>query len=407
MMDNQIALTENIKQITDSDAPKLLLKIRPQWQSKNLIQRVKNLIAVDPSSACQRLLNASIHDLREKISIAGIDIAAEACKQYKLPPVTKSEDLENYSATNLINLSYRMGLLSRPEWRRVCRCYEIRRDLEHEDDEYEAGVEDCIYIFKTCIDVILSRDPIQLIKVTDFKELIEEASAIVPDRAFLEDFENAPQPRQEEILKFLISKALDSNISDVIQQNAYSCIGYLNPITRSAVSVKIGEYLQQRVGRNHLTPRMARIAEAVGVFPYLRRSVRIDFFEKVYSELSDIGTHWQQNEKHGDLLRSFIEYGGMNNCPLEVRKKILKWLILTFIGSPGGQTRYGNVRHVFYSNSAAPLIEEIILKSAITIKNDLKNLRRAKEIKTALQNNHVARRFEKLIDLVDIDISEQ
>jgi hypothetical protein len=40
-----------------------------------------------------------------------------------------------------------MGLLPRPEWRRVTRCYEIRRDLEHEDDEYEATVEDCIYIF--------------------------------------------------------------------------------------------------------------------------------------------------------------------------------------------------------------------------------------------------------------------
>ena len=76
-----------------------------------------------------------------------------------------------------------MGLLSRPEWRRVCRCYEIRRDLEHEDDEYEAGVEDCVYIFSTCIDVVLSRDPILIVRVTDFKELIEQASSIVPDES--------------------------------------------------------------------------------------------------------------------------------------------------------------------------------------------------------------------------------
>ena len=113
-----------------------------------------------------------------------------------------------------------MGLLSRAEWRRVNRCYEIRRNLEHEDDEYEAGIEDCVYIFTTCIEVILSRDPIQLVRVTDFKELIEQASAVVPDRVFLEDFQNAPQPRQEEILKFLISQALNKGIPDVVQQNA-------------------------------------------------------------------------------------------------------------------------------------------------------------------------------------------
>ena len=134
-----------------------------------------------------------------------------------------------------------MGLLSRAEWRRVCRCYEIRRDLEHEDDEYEAGIEDCVYIFTTCIEVILSRDPIQLVRVTDFKELIEQASAVVPDRVFLEDFQNAPQPRQEEIPKFLISQALNKGIPDVVQQNAYTCITYLRPITQAAVSAEIPE----------------------------------------------------------------------------------------------------------------------------------------------------------------------
>ena len=56
------------------------------------------------------------------------------------------------------------------------RCYEIRRDLEHEDDEYEAGIEDCVYMFRTCIDVVLSRDPVELLRVTDVKEIIEEST---------------------------------------------------------------------------------------------------------------------------------------------------------------------------------------------------------------------------------------
>ena len=142
-----------------------------------------------------------------------------------------------------------MGLLSRPDWRRVCRCYEIRRDLEHEDDEYEAGIEDCGYVFSTCIGVILSRDPIQLVKVTDFKDLIEQATAIVPDEALLEDYKGAPRPRQEEILKFLISHTLNRDVADVVQQNAYTCISYVRPRTPDAVLARIGNHLQEIAGR--------------------------------------------------------------------------------------------------------------------------------------------------------------
>ncbi|MFE7961332.1 hypothetical protein [Streptomyces sp. NPDC057413] len=138
--------------ISDSEVPAIMGQIRPQWQSKGLIERVRRLLPVDPSSACQRLLNAAVQDLREKVQIAGIDIASEVAAAHKLPPINRgdrgAEDIENYSTAKLIDLSYRMGLLSRPEWRKMTRAYDIRRDLEHEDAEYEAGIEDCIYIFR-------------------------------------------------------------------------------------------------------------------------------------------------------------------------------------------------------------------------------------------------------------------
>ena len=146
-----------------SASRRALAAIRPEWQSKRLVQRVVALIPVDPSSACQRLLNAAIKDLQQKIVIAGIDLASEAAKLNKLPPITKADDvLENYSTTNTLALAYRMGLVTRPEWRRLQRAYEIRGDLEHEDAEYEAQPEDCIYVFATCITIVLSRDPIGL-----------------------------------------------------------------------------------------------------------------------------------------------------------------------------------------------------------------------------------------------------
>jgi hypothetical protein len=172
--------------------------VRPAWQSKALVNRIRSSPDVDPSSACQRLFNAALHDLRETILIAGLDIAGEAAKQNGLPTVDKAEDIENYPPAELIELAYGIGLLSRPEWRRVHRHYEIRRDPEHED---EAGVEGCVYIFTTCIEVILARDPIHLLRVTDIKALIEQASAVVPSFALLDDYERAPRPRREEICK--------------------------------------------------------------------------------------------------------------------------------------------------------------------------------------------------------------
>ena len=399
-MTNDLVPAPNVELVKASNVPNLLDNIRPQWQAKSLIKRVKMLLDVDPSSACQRLLNASIHDLKEKVVIAGVDIASEAAKQHKLPPVTNADDIEHYSTAKLIDLTYRMGLLSRPEWRRVSRCYEIRRDLEHEDDEYEAGVEDCVYIFSTCIDVILSRDPIQLIRVTDFKDLIEQATAIIPDAVVLEDYERAPQKRQEEILKFLISHALDKSTADVVQQNAFSCLSYLRSMSQQATLVTIGEYLQNKAGR-YLDARMARVANAIGVFPYLRQSARKSFFENVLQNMSNVGTYWSAYEKHGELLRTFKDYGGLENCTSEVRKDILKYLVLTYVGTRGGQTRYGNIRHVYYSNTAAPLVEELIGTAAQVIKTDLQSLASDKDIKSALSTDHISRRFETLLDLVE------
>ncbi len=89
---NDLIPSPTTELIEASGVPSLLSKIRPQWQAKDLINRVHRLLSVDPSSACQRLFNASLHDLKEKIVVAGIDIASEAAKKFKLPPVNSPED---------------------------------------------------------------------------------------------------------------------------------------------------------------------------------------------------------------------------------------------------------------------------------------------------------------------------
>lgn len=394
-------ISPNASLVAASGVPAMLDQIRPAWKAKSLIARVQRLVEVDPSSACQRLLNAAIHDLKEKIVIAGIDIAREAAKQYKLPPIESAEDIESYPTSKAIDIAYRMGILTRPEWRRVSRCYEIRRDLEHEDDEYEAGVEDCVYIFKTCIEVILERDPIHLLKVTDVKEIVEEAEPVTPSDSLVGDFACAPQPRQSEILKFLISIALDKSKSDIVQQNSFTVLKSLEPHVQNAVKLEMAQHMQTKIGRAKLERRHVRVAIASGTLPYLRQSQIKDFYSEVLAQMNQVGTSWSAFNQHGELLRSFREVGALQYCPADVRRDIVLWLVLTYIGTPGGRTSYGNIRNVFYSNTAAPIIREIIEEFARTVRDDVYACRDQKHVKGLISDKHIARRMESLIDLVD------
>ncbi len=374
--------------------------VRPHWQAKGLIARVKRLLPVDPSSACQRIFNAAVHDLREKVVLAGTDIAKDVAKDHRLPPIERAEDVENYSTAKLLDLCYRMGLLTRPEWRRMTRVYEIRRDLEHEDEEYEAGIEDCIYVFKTCIEAVLARDPITLIRVVEIKQIVEAPSPVVPDARLVEDYEHAPDPRQEEILRFLVSVALDDDQPDLVRQNAYTALQLLSPYTRDAVKVSVAQHLQDRLGREPIGELEARVAHAAGVLPYLRRAQRTQFFESFYERLRQVGHDWRSNPSHGPLLRLFQEVGGLSAVPDAVRRKILLWLTLVYMGEPGGYGTMGRGRRVFFSNSAAPLVEEILHESRETIRDELKSLRTDREVKRAATDEYVARRYEQLLDLV-------
>jgi len=77
-----------------SPAQKYLERIRPEWKARRLVERVQNLLPVDQSSACQKLLNAAFHDLKGKVRVLGLDLAEEVARLYKLPVVKDEDDLE-------------------------------------------------------------------------------------------------------------------------------------------------------------------------------------------------------------------------------------------------------------------------------------------------------------------------
>lgn len=389
----------NMEIIEASGVKDLLSQIRPHWQAKNLIQRVTKLLHVDPSSACQRLFNASIHDLREKILFAGVDIAAEAAKQHKLPPISSAENIENYSTLRIIDLAYRMGLLSRPEYRRILRAYDIRKDLEHEDDEYEAGVEDCVYIFRTCVDVILTKDPIELIKLTDIKEIVENAEATTLNESLLEEFNHAPEPRQLEIYKFLISSSLNVELPDVVRHNCYMALYSLKSLAHSQVLITCAREFVQRIGKRGPTLIEARVAYGSGLFPYLKQAQIKDFYDSYFTEMNKITYSWGAHNSHGELLRNLEEIGGLEFCPEECLRQYVEWLVMCYIGSSGGRTSYGNVRNVFYSNVGAPIALKLLKTKSRKIYPIVSNLEKvSKSVRYAISNEHVARRFHSILD---------
>jgi hypothetical protein len=397
-----IPATTSGKMIIASGVDTVLGQIRPAWQAKSLIKRVKDLLAVDPSSACQRLLNAAIHDLREKIVIAGLDVAQEAASLNGLPPVKKAEEVHEYSTSNTLDLAYHMGLISRPEWRRLKRAYDIRKDLEHEDDQYEAGVEDLVYVFRTCIEIVLSRDPISPVRVVDVKDIIESPKAVSLSKEVLEDFGSAPDKRQLEICKFLISVAGDDKKPDIVRQNAIEALRSLRSILRKSAGAQVGQYMQEILKGKPADLAVMKIAAAAGITPYLKQAKVREFFNEYFDRFSQAGFRWTSHEQHGKLLEDFEDVGGLEAVPPEIRVKIVLWMVRCFIGEPGGYGM-GHNRPVFYSNVAAPRIREAFAQASALIEDDVEAASKDKLVKAAVSDKHIARRLEMLRDLVTAD----
>jgi len=332
--------------ISRSGIQVVLENIRPAWRGKNLIQRVERLLPIDPSSACQRLFNAAIHDLKEKIIVIGVDLAKEVAQSNRLPSVNKDEDVFEYNVSKIIDLAYFMGLLSRPEWRRIHRCYEIRRDLEHEDNEYEAVLEDCFYIFKTTIDVVLSKDPIELLKFKDAKELIESPHNISISEEFLNDYKSAPKLRQKEINELLISYAYNDDKPDIVRENSVELMRRIKPLTNNTVTIELAEILEAKIGRTGIDLKAAKIGHACGAIAYFKKIRLKDFYNSLIPEIK-AASDWGQQ---GKVCQKLEDIGGLIYCPKEVYGDFLKEIVKYYLGEPSyGQ--YRNLRPVFFSNS--------------------------------------------------------
>ncbi|UYO42588.1 hypothetical protein KQX63_14355 [Rhodopseudomonas palustris] len=394
-----IPATTSAKMVLASGVDDLLSQIRPAWQAKSLIRRVKDLLPVDPSSACQRLLNAAIHDLREKIIIAGLDVAQEAAPLNGLPQIKKAEDVLEYSTTHTLDLSYHMGLISRPEWRRLKRAYDIRKDLEHEDDQYEAGVEDCVYVFRTCIEIVLAADPIAPVRVSDIKDIVETPKNTTLSNDLIADFGSAPVKRQVEIFKFLISVSGDNRKPDIVRQNAVEALRSLSTSIKKSAGAAVGQHMQEQLRGKPVDLTIMKVAGAAGITAYLKQGKVRQFFEDFHRDLLRIGHRWTSHDEHRRIFDELEDVGGLEVVPPATRRLIVLWMVRCYIGEPGGYGM-GTGRPVFYSNVAAPRISRCFGNSKALISADVEAAAKDKFVKAAISDKHIARRLESLRDLI-------
>lgn len=154
------------------------------------------------------------------------------------------------------------------------------------------------------------------------------------------------------------------------------------------------------IGKKAPELRVARVAIAAGLFPYLRKAQTKELFSEYLERMKQVGSHWTKNPQHGELLRNLSEIGGLNNVPEELLVEYLEWLVSCYIGEPGGYGA-GYSRKVFYSNVGGPLALDILKASDRPIAKFITTLAKtAPKIKAAIADEHVSRRFESILDTV-------
>ncbi|MBI2848478.1 MAG: hypothetical protein HYX83_04815 [Chloroflexi bacterium] len=351
-----------------SPVEQYLARVRPEWQAMPLVGRVKRLLPVDPSSACQRLLNAAGHDLRSKIRYLGLDLAKDVANTFGLPRVNNDEDLEDYPTARLYDLAFRLGLLNRAEWRRMNRAYEIRRDLEHEDDEYEATTADLIYIFETAIDVVLSREPVQVIQLQDVNAIVESDAPIQVAQDIIDDYRDAPPQRQAEVFEKVTFWSLDKERPELVRANCSRLLRKIAPITPHSAKIELAKKLEVKIGRHPADIETAQACIISESFPYIHRRQQRSIIDAFLNQFSSVPPHWLRHSEHRELLDNFVSAGGFSACPSGAEWSIVRWMIEAYVGVPGQSGFYGRNRPVFYSDAAAPRIEAILETAPPNIK---------------------------------------
>lgn len=143
-----------------------------------------------------------------------------------------------------------------------------------------------------------------------------------------------------------------------------------------------------------------KVAYACGIAPYLKTRTRIGFFADLHQRLQKIGHYWRSHKHHAAILGELEDIGGLEQCPSdECAESIIVWLVLCYLGEPGGFGAGVN-RSVFYSNVAAPIIKRLVAGFGPRELGILKQAAGQKDVKVSMtRKKAIAQRYEQLVDL--------
>ena len=79
---------------------------------------------------------------------------------------------------------------------------------------------------------------------------------------------------------------------------------------------------------------------------------------------------------------------------------MVRWMVLCYLGEPGGYGTWGRNRPVFNSDTAAPRITEMFKEAGSIVADDLEHAKKDNRVKAAINNKAIARRLETLEDFV-------
>jgi hypothetical protein len=180
----------------------------------------------------------------------------------------------------------------------------------------------------------------------------------------------------------------------------------ISPVIKRSAQAELGQHVQEKLRGQPINLADAKIAAAAGVTPYLRQARLLEFFQEFYRRMAQVGYSWTSHGQQGRLLDDFEDVGGLEFCPAEARRQIVLWMVKCYIGEPGGYG-IGINRPVFYSNVAAPRIQDAFRQSASTIREDVEHAANERYVKAAIQDKHIARRLERLRDLVSASVDQE
>jgi hypothetical protein len=237
-----------------------------------------------------------------------------------------------------------------------------------------------------------------------YQKLVQTPEAPSVTVHILEDYDRAPQIRQKEIVERLISLSLDSKKPDIVRQNAIGLLENFRPVTKDPVLIELGALLQERYRDKPFDLVGMKVSYAAGVLPYLRQRKVEEFFEATAERFYNTGYQWRHFDDHGKLLDDLEDIGGLVRCPPKPRAKLVLWMVLCYLGEPGGYGTWGRNRNVFTSDAATPRILRMFREAGPKIASDFAAATKDRRVKAAIGYQPIARRLESMEDIVSEDV---